>query len=111
MRAGEVDEGGLFDIFVPEAVALQKRAGLYFPSDDETRKVMTYVFYDDLLQLQRDTGVPMLVGAIARVGFTITPSGGVTAFLGASRRHYGRRMRHADLMSPARHRNVPRSRC
>ena len=52
------------DALNPEAVAAAARAGLYWPGPGGTRIPMTH-FADELADLQRDIGVPLLIGAIA----------------------------------------------
>jgi apolipoprotein N-acyltransferase len=55
----------------PEAVAELRRKGVFFRSDESDRRIDAGAFADSLNQLQAEVGLPMLVGAIARVGFTV----------------------------------------
>jgi apolipoprotein N-acyltransferase len=63
----------------PSAIAELRKKAVYFRSDDSDRKIDACAFADSLNQLQTETGIPMVVGAIARVGFSATedPHGGV----------------------------------
>ncbi len=49
-----------------DAVAVERDAGIVYPGG-----LQTTAFYDELLRLQAELGVPMLVGAIARDGLSI----------------------------------------
>lgn len=56
----------------PSAIAELRRKAVFFRSEETDRKIDAWTFADSLNQLESEVGVPMLVGAIASVGFTAT---------------------------------------